>query len=106
MWLKINCFINEMYVRWLGEIKDFWFDVTHLQRQGIRRIRCRVAASQTVMALPHDGRPGARESTGGLLVPLQGFATIRASCSCAGRLGLDTLSNCSHVCTRRRGGGA
>ncbi len=30
-WLKTNRYLNKMYVRWLDEIKDFLFDVTHLQ---------------------------------------------------------------------------
>ncbi len=29
-WLKTNRHLNKMYVRWLDEIKDFRFDVTHL----------------------------------------------------------------------------
>ena len=29
-WLKTNRHLNKMYVRWLDEIEDFWFDVMHL----------------------------------------------------------------------------
>ena len=29
-WLKTNKHLNKMYVRWLDEIEDFRFDVTHL----------------------------------------------------------------------------
>ena len=29
-WLKTNRHLNKMYVRWLDEIEDFRFDVTHL----------------------------------------------------------------------------
>ena len=29
-WLKSNRHLNKMYVRWLDEIEDFRFDVTHL----------------------------------------------------------------------------
>ena len=51
-WLKTTRHLNKMYVRWLDEIEDFRFHVTHVQGPGIRRIRSRVAASRTVMALP------------------------------------------------------
>ena len=30
-WLTTNRHLNKMYVRWLDEIEDFLFDVTHLQ---------------------------------------------------------------------------
>jgi hypothetical protein len=33
-WLKTNRHLNKMCIRWLGEIADFRFDVTHLPGDG------------------------------------------------------------------------
>ena len=52
-WLKTNRHLNKMYVRWLDEIEDFQFDVTHLLRaQNPDPLSESIAASRTVMTLP------------------------------------------------------
>ena len=54
-WLKTNRHLNKMYVpKFVGSTRSRTSDSTSrtCRGPGIRRIRCRVAASQTVMALP------------------------------------------------------
>ncbi len=36
-WLKTNRHLNKMYVRWLDEVEDFRFDVTHLPLDPLTR---------------------------------------------------------------------